>query len=81
MIARERIEEQLNALGFAAVSCGTSTAPHDANLIFASNSKCFSNMIGNAGVNKKYFAEAYPKLHITYKEDNSLRDNEYAVRF
>lgn len=81
LIARERIEAQLNALGFAAdAEKGTRIASSDVNPVFASNSKCFSNMIGNAGVNKKYFAEAYPKLHITYKEDNSLRDNEYAVR-
>ncbi len=83
MIARESIEEQLAGLGIlpdSADGTGADKIEADKALTFVSNPHCFSNMIGNCGVNKKYFAEAYPALRITYRQDKSLSDNMYIVR-
>lgn len=46
---------------------------------FFSNSRNFSNMIGNSGRNKEYFLENYPQYDILYRVDNGLDDGEYAV--
>ena len=72
-IARERLEAQVGELypeaeGFA---------------LFISNEKCYNNMFGHKGVNRRYFADKYPQLNIRYVKDSiaglSLADNEYKV--
>lgn len=39
-------------------------------VIFYSNARWFSNMIGHKGCNKEYFTTAYPHLEFKYKIDN-----------
>ena len=72
-IARDRLEAQVQELypgieGFA---------------LFISNEKCYNNMFGHKGVNRRYFAEKYPRLNIRYVKDSdvglSLADNQYKV--
>lgn len=72
-IAREKIEEQLKKAESAAG--GFARRKTD---IF-SNSRCFSNMIGNSGRNKEFFLENYPGFNILYKVDNQLPDNHFKV--
>ena len=70
--------------GFAATAQApaesVTAASYPVKVAFTSNPHCFSNMIGNCGANKKYFAEAYPCLAITYEQDESLADNVYIVK-
>lgn len=63
-IAREIIENEL-------------LKTHQNEVIFASNSKSFSNMIGHKGINKKYFKEKYPDIKISYIVDNDLKIGIY----
>ena len=44
------------------------------------NRRCFSNLIGNSGRNKKFFLEKYPQLHILYKVNDFLSDDQYEVK-
>lgn len=44
-----------------------------------SGPKQFSNMIGNSGVNRKYFEDRYPHLLIRFKTDKALADNAYRI--
>ena len=72
-IARERLEAQVDEL-----------YPVPEGLaLFISSEKCYNNMFGHKGVNRRYFAEKYPKLDIRYVKDSeaglSLADNEYRV--
>ncbi|MDD2218095.1 MAG: radical SAM protein [Eubacteriales bacterium] len=67
-IAREALEGKLNEL-----------QGDISNVTFASNSACFSNMIGHKGENKRYFAENYASLNISYIINQTLADNEYIV--
>lgn len=83
-IARETLETQL--LTFHMRTDNTQLQPfHEKNppeaqaFTFVSSGNSFSNMIGNAKVNKQYFAEKYPMLQIKYKVDPSLDDGRYIV--
>ena len=72
-IARERLEAQVDEL-----------YPVPEGLaLFISSEKCYNNMFGHKGVNRRYFAEKYPKLDIRYVKDSeaglSLADNKYRV--
>lgn len=71
-LARERIEELLRAKDF--------DRNQRTKVTFYSNSKTFSNMIGNSGRNKKFFLEKYPCLNILYKVNDSLKDNQFEVK-
>ena len=71
-LARERIEELLAAKDF--------DRNQRTKVTFCSNSKTFSNMIGNSGRNKKFFLEKYPCLNILYKVNDSLKDNQFEVK-
>lgn len=71
-IARERIEKLLEAKDF--------DRNQRTKVTFYSNSKTFSNMIGNSGRNKKFFLEKYPCLNILYKVNDSLKDNQFEVK-
>lgn len=70
-IAREHIEETLAGMDF---DRKTRT-----KVTFCSNSKSFSNMIGNSARNKKFFLEKYPYLNILYKVNDSLNDHQFKV--
>ena len=66
-IAREIIEEKLIFL-------------HAGDIEVFSNPASFSNMVGNAGRNKKYFSEKYPKLNISYKVCNELKRGCFEIK-
>lgn len=70
-IARERIESQLAKKAFD-VSKRT-------KVDFFANSKCMSALIGHKQKNKQYFLEKYPHLHVLYKVNNLLSDNQYQI--
>lgn len=70
-IAREQLEEQLQAV--------LTENPQTTHVTFACCSTCFSNMIGNARANKKYFSGKYPNLKIRYVTDSTLEVGRYAV--
>ena len=64
-IAREEIEKQLTDFeGKLAVLC---------------NPQNISNAAGHSGSNRKYFADKYPKLHISFKAEETLDRNKYIV--
>ena len=66
-IAREIIEEKLISL-------------HAGDIEVFSNPASFSNMVGNAGRNKKYFSEKYPELNISYKVCNELKRGCFEIK-
>ena len=66
-IAREIIEEKLTFL-------------HAGDIEVFSNPASFSNMVGNAGRNKKYFSEKYPKSNISYKVCNELKRGCFEIK-
>ena len=76
-IARESLEAQVDGL-YSGVSFGA-----ERFTLFISNEKCYNNMFGHKGVNRRYFADKYPKLDIRYVKDSevglSLADNRYRV--
>lgn len=74
-IAREILEEKLTAL---ISQCNQSRDSFD-NIIFESNQKNFSNMIGNKRSNKDYFSKKFPSIKITYLINSLLADNQYNV--
>ncbi|TDP59110.1 radical SAM family protein [Aminicella lysinilytica] len=88
-IAREKLESQLQAEAGVARRAeltgraGTARSPfvqeEREKVDFFSNSRNFSNMIGNSGRNKEYFLENYRQYDILYRVDNGLKDGEYAV--
>jgi len=49
------------------------------NIIFYSNSKCFSDMIGHRASNKNFFNNKYTHTDFSYKIDDSLDDDAYAI--
>lgn len=65
-IAREDLEAQLN--GFV-----------EGRVAFRSNSVSFSNMTGHQKMNRLYFEDKYPSLHIRYEQDNELPPLQYRV--
>lgn len=89
-IARERLEAQVQELypGIEGFADSRDKAADERYkfcpfALFISNKKCYNNMFGHKGVNRRYFAEKYPRLNIRYVEDStaglSLADNEYKV--
>ncbi len=76
-IAREQLQQQLEQL-----LSPLPAAPFDQRIKvdFFANRRCFSNLIGNSGRNKKFFLEKYPQLHISYKVNDFLSDDQYEVK-
>ena len=76
-IAREQLQQQLEQL-----LGPLPAAPFDQRIKvdFCANRRCFSNLIGNSGRNKKFFLEKYPQLHILYKVNDFLSDYQYEVK-
>ena len=68
-IAREKIEEQIEAL--------LERHPEAASVTVSSGSRWFSNMIGHKACNKEYFARKYPELRISYRTDDALEDGQF----
>ncbi|MDY2671147.1 MAG: radical SAM protein [Anaerovoracaceae bacterium] len=63
-LAREDLEGQLDG-----VSSGSA--------VFSANPVSFSNMIGNRGSNRKYFAEKYPDMRVRFVTDKNLPPSVY----
>ena len=82
-IARERIESQINDLypGITDPQCDRWKFCPLALVI--SNEKCYNNMFGHKGANRRYFTENYPGLNLIWAIDTdegmTLADNEYKV--
>lgn len=53
--------------------------PHNKSVVLTTNPKSFSNLIGHNGINKRRFAEQYPKTRFIYKPDNSLPERKYFI--
>lgn len=70
-IAKERIETLLKAEHFD-VSKRT-------KVDFFANGRCMSALIGHKQKNKQYFLEKYPHLHVLYKVNRLLSDNQYQI--
>ena len=71
-IAKEKLESQLHEL--------LKTKQDDKlSFTFYSSGTSFSNMIGNAKRNKKYFSDKYPHIKIKYAVDSQLEDGCYTV--
>lgn len=69
-IAKESLEKQLADLGI-----GAGSGP--GCIAFASNGVSFSNMVGNGGCNRKYFAGKYPGTQFRFVRDDSLADMQF----
>ncbi len=67
LIAREDLEAQLDGL------------PPDTGVTCLSHPDSFNNMIGHKAVNKKYFSERFPSLHIKYSADDSVKKGVYSA--
>ncbi|QHI71315.1 elongator complex protein 3 [Aminipila terrae] len=78
-IAKEVLEDKLvKLLSSSEQYCSKSTMEKQ-HFTFESNSRCFSNMIGNKRSNKEYFSRKYPNLRIRFAENTLLADNHYNV--
>jgi len=49
------------------------------SLILSAHPKSFSNLVGHKGINRRRFADAYPKIHFVYKSDSTLPEKKYFV--
>ena len=72
-IAKEDLEEQLAGLLRDDGRGGVSAR----EVVFSSCGESFSNMIGNAKRNKRYFAEKYPSVSIRYSVSGDLPRGKY----
>lgn len=80
-IAKESLEQQIKPLPKSdQINCKSDFIQRQ-KVDFYSNSRCFSNMIGNSSKNKKYFLEKYPQYDIQYRLNNDLNDGEYVVKY
>lgn len=80
-IAKEKIIEILQDLGFTSEKEASSAKENSrVKADFFANGKCFSNLVGHQGRNKKFFLEKYPCLNILYKVDHTLEDNQFQVK-
>jgi len=71
-IARDHIETLLDSKDFD----HTKRTKVD----FFANSRFMSALIGYGGKNKQYFLEKYPHLHVLYKVNNTLSNNQYKIK-
>ncbi|MGN0657969.1 MAG: elongator complex protein 3 [Emergencia sp.] len=79
-IAREEIEKQLQAAGIVPSQGEMISRKDRIKADFYANRRCFSNLIGNSGRNRKFFLEKYPGLNILYKVNDLLPDYRYEVK-
>jgi len=76
-IARESLEEQLNAIIGRTLSADKC---ENSNVVKClSNGKSFSNMVGHKKSNKTYFENKYPHIDFSYEIDTTLADNRYIM--
>lgn len=82
-LAKESLEKQLNILYPNIRDLFDERYTLCPTAAFVSNAKCYNNMFGHGGRNRKYFDNEYPRLNIRYMKDIdaglSLADNEYLV--
>lgn len=67
-IAKEKIEGEIAMLP------GNNLA-----IEISANSHSFNNISGHNGRNRKYFGEKYPEIKMSFKVNDTLKDNEYLV--
>ena len=82
-LAKESLEKQVNIL-YPNIKDFTPEFDHPCpTVFFVANAKCYNNMFGHGGKNRKYFANEYTRLNIRYLKDEDagifLKDNEYRV--
>ena len=75
-IIRDRIEAELDSL--AEVKDG-SDDERSVKVDVFSHPSWFSNMVGNCGCNKEFFARKYPNLSLRYRVDDSLKPGQCRV--
>ncbi|MBR6528761.1 MAG: radical SAM protein [Firmicutes bacterium] len=84
-LAKESLEKQVNFLYPNIKDMFDERYTICPTAAFISNAKCYNNMFGHGGENRKYFESEYPRLNIRYMKDSdmglSLKDNEYLVKY
>ncbi len=82
-LAKESLENQVNIMYPNITDMFDDRYKFCPTAAFISNAKCYNNMFGHGGKNRKYFDNEYPRLNIRYMLDKdmglSLKDNEYLV--
>ena len=85
-LAKESLEKQLKIM-YARKNVSINPSTHNPiKVAFISNRKCYNNMFGHGGVNRKYFSAEYDGLDIRYmcdyqfSSDLHLKDNQYLVK-
>jgi len=83
-LAKEELEKQVNILYPNIKDIFDDRYTFCPTAAFISNAKCYNNMFGHKGQNRKYFDEEYPRLNIKYMKDSdlglALGDNKYLVK-
>ncbi len=82
-LAKESLEKQVNFL-YPNIRDFTPGFDHPCpSVAFVANTKCYNNIFGHGGKNRKYFECEYTRLNIRYMKDVdaglSLGDNQYLV--
>ena len=82
-LAKESLEKQINKM-YPNIKNFEPGFDHPCpTVVFVANTKCYNNMFGHGGKNRKYFENEYTRLNIKYMKDVdagvSLADNEYLV--
>ena len=84
-LAKESLEKQVNFLYPNIKDMFDDRYTICPTAAFISNAKCYNNMFGHGGKNRKYFENEYPRLNIRYMKDSdmglALKDNEYLVKY
>lgn len=82
-LAKESLEKQVNILYPNIIDFTPGFDHPSPTVAFVANSKCYNNMFGHGGKNRKYFENKYTRLNIRYSKDEAmglnLADNEYLV--
>ena len=68
-IAREETEALLDSIG----------PSENSQIVISAGPEKFASVVGHKAENKKYFAEKYPMLHISYREDPGLEDDDIII--
>ena len=82
-LAKESLESQINKM-YPNIKNFSPGFDHPCPTVaFVANAKCYNNMFGHSGKNRKYFENEYTRLNIRYMKDKdagvSLADDEYLV--
>lgn len=81
-LAIESVEEQIQSLiqgRFSQRETPDKNQDHVQEIILTSNGRCFSNLIGHKGTNKRYLSREYPQFTFKFQQDNHLPNYCYKV--